>query len=283
VKEKLFLLVLALCCGAPAVARNVDDYPLEIVQIRVKSPPGIRVAALNRGPATVTVRFDLSGENLALDRDVPLIVVVPARAKRDLVTVSAAQSGEDFRFNLVYDLVTGDAFTPPDEGYFYRLPLAKGVAAEVVQEPHGMLVTHLDAATRYAVDFAVPEGTAVVAARAGVVIEAVDRHVTGGPDPAFVTQANYVAVMHPDRSIAYYYHLAPRGALVRPGQQVRAGDRIALSGNTGYSSGPHLHFDVRRAVVGDDGTVTQESIPVAFHRASGGKIKIGEGVRVVAD
>ena len=58
-------------------------------------------------------------------------------------------------------------------------------------------------------------------------------------------RANFVRILHDDGTMALYAHLATNGALVRVGQQVRAGQRIGLSGTTGFTTGPHLHFVVQ--------------------------------------
>lgn len=276
------LPVLALLCLSPlAAGGSADDYPLRLEQH--KTAQGVQIAAENEGPATVSVFFSISGTNFQTDKKTPLIVVVPPKTGRDIVRITPAGRTGRYRFDYRYDIVVGDAFMPPDRGYYYRIPLAKGTPTRIEQEPNGKIVTHHDAQTRYAVDFAVPEGTPVVAARDGVVVETKDRYSVGRPDPALVTQANFVAVMHADHSVAYYYHLAPYRVRVSAGQRVRAGDLLAYSGNTGYSNGPHLHFDVRHAVIDGDGTVAQASIPVDFYRASGQKIPIREGLRIVAD
>mgnify|MGYP000197477343 CR=1 FL=1 len=59
-------------------------------------------------------------------------------------------------------------------------------------------------------------------------------------------QENYVFIQHQDGSVARYFHLTHNGALVEEGDKVNTGDVIALSGNTGQSGGPHLHFDVQQ-------------------------------------
>ncbi|MFF0744111.1 M23 family metallopeptidase [Streptomyces sp. NPDC004111] len=87
-------------------------------------------------------------------------------------------------------------------------------------------------------DFAVPVGTKVRAAAAGVVVKAGPNG--GGDGPAY---GNAIVVRHADRTYSQYAHLSR--IQVRPGQQVAAGQQIALSGNTGNSSGPHLHFEIR--------------------------------------
>ncbi|MCW0463310.1 hypothetical protein NB705_000383 [Xanthomonas sacchari] len=85
----------------------------------------------------------------------------------------------------------------------------------------------------------------MLAARAGVVMEVRDDFRESGTDPRLGQAANLVRVVHADGSMAIYAHLAPGGVQVRVGQAVQRGDRLGLSGNTGLSSGPHLHFAVQ--------------------------------------
>jgi len=110
---------------------------------------------------------------------------------------------------------------------------------------------------RYAFDFAMPVGTSIVAARAGEVVLVVDGYERGGPMQGLASKANAVFVQHDDGSFAAYAHLS-KGIVVAPGDRVEAGTRLGLSGNTGYTSGPHLHFDVRTA--DDEGDIRSVSI-----------------------
>ena len=71
-------------------------------------------------------------------------------------------------------------------------------------------------------------------------------------------------ILHEDGSMALYAHLKPEGVEVRVGQQVRQGQRIALSGNTGYSTAPHLHFAVQA-----NGGMRLEAIPFRMFGALG--------------
>jgi murein DD-endopeptidase MepM/ murein hydrolase activator NlpD len=95
----------------------------------------------------------------------------------------------------------------------------------------------------YAIDFEMPIGTPLVAVRAGTVVAARD-HFADGNDKDL--EENFVMVRHADSTVARYIHLTQRGALVRVGDVVTQGQRIALSGNTGQTGGPHVHFDVQR-------------------------------------
>lgn len=82
------------------------------------------------------------------------------------------------------------------------------------------------------VDFAMPQGTPVLAVGDGEVVVAKRSGAAG----------YYVAIRHGRTYTTRYMHL--RKLLVKPGQKVKRGDRIALSGNTGRSTGPHLHYEV---------------------------------------
>ena len=98
----------------------------------------------------------------------------------------------------------------------------------------------------YAVDWTMPVGTPVYAAREGMVVGMRDYMTQGGPDPKY--DANYVYVRHTDKTIASYQHLMTKGVTVRAGDQVSRGTLIGHSGNTGFSTEPHLHFCIFRAI-----------------------------------
>ncbi|MFH7596613.1 M23 family metallopeptidase [Streptomyces racemochromogenes] len=87
-------------------------------------------------------------------------------------------------------------------------------------------------------DFAVPVGTPVHAASAGTVVKAGPNG--GGDGPAY---GNAIVVKHANNTYSQYAHLSK--ILVKVGQKVAVDEKIALSGNTGNSSGPHLHFEIR--------------------------------------
>jgi hypothetical protein len=133
-------------------------------------------------------------------------------------------------------------FCVPAGTVFVELPFEAGTSHAISQGMHGGF-SHSGNAT-HALDFACPEGTTVVAARDGVVVGVKEDSNTGCDDPMCADQGNFVRVDHGDGTYASYYHLRRDGALVALGDRVCAGEPIARSGNTGFSSGPHLHFQV---------------------------------------
>lgn len=140
----------------------------------------------------------------------------------------------------------------------YVLPFTPGEAYELTQgncgaESHGGRFS-------YAYDFRMPPDTPVLAARAGIVMTVRDANPDG---TRRVGDENFLILRHSDGELSRYIHLRQDGALVEQGERVAAGDTIALSGNSGRSSFPHLHFDVADRC-GSDGCRT---IPSAFVNA----------------
>ena len=121
----------------------------------------------------------------------------------------------------------------------YALPYKKGVQVRVVSDPRAHF-----AHFQHAIDFILPEGTEILAVEAGIVVKVRVNSNEGGPDPKYNNDKylNYVIVKHTNGEYSYYAHLKHEGALVRIGDKVEKGQPIALSGNTGFSTAPHLHF-----------------------------------------
>jgi murein DD-endopeptidase MepM/ murein hydrolase activator NlpD len=158
----------------------------------------------------------------------------------------------------------------------YRVPFALGAGFKVSQA-YPVRISHTSADTQYAVDLAVPDGTPIYAAREGTVINVHHDFFRGAPDAALLDQANVVEILHDDGTIGIYAHLHWQSIRVQPGQSVRRGQYIADSGNTGLSTGPHLHF----AVVRNAG-MRAESVPVQFAGAGGAPVTPQTGMLLTA-
>ena len=76
------------------------------------------------------------------------------------------------------------------------------------------------------------------------------------------SEANFVQVLHDDGTTAVYAHLQLDTVRVRPGQQVVRGEFIANSGNTGFSTGPHLHWGMKWGSARIDPLLIAGSMPV---------------------
>ena len=138
----------------------------------------------------------------------------------------------------------------------FNLPWPSGQTYKVAQGNCSPL-THVGA-HKYAYDIIMDTGSSITAARAGTVIEIEESFEDGNGCP----NANFVKIEHTDGSVAAYFHLTNDGALVDKGDTINQGDPIGLSGNTGCSTDPHLHFVVFK----DDSE--SSSIPVTFSNTS---------------
>jgi len=129
-----------------------------------------------------------------------------------------------------------------DTSYLYWLPYENGTSHLLVQAYYSRL-THKN---RIALDFKMKKGTKICAARGGVVMRTKEDGNKGGLKGGYRQYANYIVIQHDDGSRAGYWHLKQNGVFVNVGDTVKKGQVIGLSGNTGYTAFPHLHFVVWR-------------------------------------
>ncbi len=191
-------------------------------------------------------------------------------ARSELKLLGLATTGNDpepaakFRFISLH----GDPMSRHEPQRPYRAPFSVASDYQITQAfPYG--VTHDSVDSRYAVDIAMPVGTDIHAARAGVVFEVASTNFRGGTDPdRDAASANIVRILHNDGTHAVYAHLNWNSIRVRPGDEVERGQYIADSGNTGFSSGPHLHFAVLINV-----GMRIESVPIVFEGPDSRAIK----------
>lgn len=255
----LSALILAVPQAATAA---LADYPFRVVAQATGTD--YQIKAVNDGPAPISVVVSASGENFASDRIWPVTATVPPFSTVPLARAHPKdRNAGPFKQRYDYSYHFGRLDAAHDDATSYRLPFADGHTFTVSQGYGAVLTTHSDRANMHAIDFALPTGSAVLAARAGVVVDVTLHHRDGGNDIGLRDQANTVSIVHDDGTVAEYAHLAPGVPQVAPGQRVNTGDLLAYSGNTGYSTGPHLHFSVSRPVQ-NDSKISRESLPVMF-------------------
>lgn len=117
-----------------------------------------------------------------------------------------------------------------------------------------------DQKATYGFDFEMKEGEDIVAAAKGIVALVKDTSAKGGCSRVYQNDANYIVINHPDGTSTLYLHLQYKSAKVKRGDDVKQGQQIAKSGNTGWSCGAHLHF--QRQELGKSWYTN--SLPIAF-------------------
>jgi len=211
------------------------------------------------------------------DPDQELRWVVPARSDLVLVHLDLLEGVRSPLLEYQYQYLAGDPRAEHKATQAYRVPIAISSAYPVTQA-FPEIATHMTRDSQYAVDLAMPIGTDIFAARDGVVFDVAASNFRGGLDPERDgPAANVVRILHADGTIGIYAHLNTNTIRVQPGDFVRRGQYIADSGNTGFSSGPHLHF----AVVRNAG-MRMESVPVTFLGANSSSVVPASGMTLTA-
>lgn len=148
-----------------------------------------------------------------------------------------------------------------DSSFIYHLPYEENKTHLLVQG-YFSRYTHKN---RAALDFKMKKGTKICAVRDGIVVRLKEDGNKGGSDSKFRSFGNFVVIQHQDSSRTGYWHLQFNGVLVNVGDTVTTGQVIGLSGNTGYSAFPHLHFEVQ----GPDGSGNTTQLPTRFYTKEG--------------
>lgn len=231
---------------------------------------GVALVAVN--DCVCTAEFAVLARTASGDRKGR--AVVPPKSERVLLEIEAEDAPSQVHYE--YGYVVGDPAAQHQPTQPYRAPFAVAQSFEITQAPPDA-VTHVTPGSRDAIDIALPVGTPVHAAREGVVINVAAKHFRSGLTPQSLDDANFVDILHDDGTHAIYAHLQLNTVRVRPGQRVARGEYIANSGNTGFSSGPHLHFVVVR-----NGGMQSVSVPVTFAGPGGASVRPRSGAMLTA-
>lgn len=195
------------------------------------------------GPVEVEIDFT-EQDNIRATPDLPRLFVIKPGKSDTLFEINPVNELESWKLALKYRYIIGSPLAHYSSTASYLPPIAPDASFQISQAFGGSF-SHTDEQNKYAVDIVMPVGTPVHAARSGVVLEAEDDFYKGGTNKAYSSEANNIRILHDDGSMAIYAHLELEKAQVYPGLAVTAGQLIGYSGNTGFSSGPHLHFAVQ--------------------------------------
>jgi murein DD-endopeptidase MepM/ murein hydrolase activator NlpD len=239
--------------------------PGAVARLRLETNNGRYLAfADNNLAGPIEVLLQSRGGGFDSDPPLPARATVPARGSTLVAVLDGSRGGE-----LLMDSLPGDPSARPRD-YEYLLPLQQ--RGFRIDQGFGGGFSHNDSQNRYAVDFAADIGTPVLAAREGVVMQVENDFAKAGLNrERYCGRANFIRILHDDGTMALYAHLREEGALVRVGQRVRVGQQIGLSGNTGFTTGPHLHF-----VIQVNRGMKLESLPFRM-RGPAGPLRIAGG------
>lgn len=250
----------ALLYQNTAVAACADDW-LGVDEVSDGGNIGLLATNFHEFPITFTLRVRSRG----LVVKGPKTITETLDGKQSRLVMMFGDNGGDRkgRYQISCDWTIGDKDALHDDERLYMLPYASGKSYRVLQG-YGSRFSHVGL-EQYAVDFNMSVGTPVHAARAGVVARIEESNDIGCWQDGCGAYANYIVIVHNDGTTGEYYHLQQNGALIDVGDHIIAGEKIGLSGNTGHTTMPHLHFAVYRAAEWGN----TQSIPVRFLSSAG--------------
>jgi len=190
------------------------------------------------------------------------VVLKYPQSKKDSISIL-----KNFDFKQFYGIHNLETY---DSSYNYVLPFLKNKRYQIIQAYNGNF-THNNDVSRYTLDFKMNIGDTIVSARDGVVLKTIVNHNKQGTTEEFRPYANYIVVYHKDNTVAQYVHLKQNGSLVKVGDSIKANQPIALSGFTGWTTTPHLHFGVFK--ITNSGLV---SVPIILDSVDANTLKKGD-------
>ena len=225
----------------------------------------VRFVATNRYHIAIELRLRFTHfEGLQRpDEDDDLRWIIPPASDEVILELAKASGRTGPSIEYEYEYIAGDPRATHRPNGPYRVPFAVATNFPITQA-YPDNVTHTTRDSMHAVDIAMPIGTNVFAAREGMVFDvSSDNFESGFNRDRDGPSANVVQIAHDDGTYAVYAHLNWNSIRVKPGERVARGQYIADSGNTGFSSGPHLHFVVLR-----NAGMRTESVPMRFEGAN---------------
>lgn len=225
---------------------------------------GSALIATNSGAGVCTMTIDAVLKDAVCSKATPYTMTLKAGEAVTAFEIHPANRGRAWSFTYTFKYNIGDMLAKHDPETGYVLPYPAGSAFTVIQGFNGTFSHRGE--LEHAIDWAMPEGSTVCAARDGKVVEIkVDSNEGGRDRVKYFDKANFISIEHADGTVGQYYHLKQNGASVKLGQAVKAGEPIGLSGATGFTNRPHLHFHVRMPVDGK----TFKTLPIKFKTGSG--------------
>lgn len=212
----------------------------------------------SRRPAPCWVVLEPHGlTNVKALQATPFTVRLEPGQTRTAGVLTIEDAAMPHRYQTKWRVLAGNPNAIHDDRWHYRMPFGGSQMIPISQGYNGRF-SH-KGASAYALDFPMPWGTPILASRGGTIVEVINDKVASGIRTGESEGDNRVVIEHLDGTFAVYAHLR-HGGPARVGQRVQSGELIGLSGDTGFSTGPHLHFEVYK--IGKNGQ--RQSIPVKF-------------------
>ncbi len=203
---------------------------------------GFVILADNDEYSPVSAQMDFRLENLKSSNGNNKVFVVPANVKRHIITdLTVVDRKKRIKLGYESSFNHGNHLQEDyDVDFKYYLPYGRDNTFWLSQGYNGK-TSHQG---ENALDFKMPVGTKIYAARGGVVIDIEQSYSKSCVTEECAKYNNFILVYHDDGTFAEYTHIKKNGAEVNNGDQIKKGQFIGYSGDVGWATGPHLHFIV---------------------------------------
>lgn len=258
----LFLLLL-ICACANLPKEKFNQFDLEVNLLELDDHTLIQIKNPILAPLRIWISSDIDSIQHQLEQSEGFILMDPL-SDTTLYVDGLGLNRKDFSFRAGI----GD----PDQqvkSNTLALPYPKGNSYKLMQG-YNSKPSHNSDYSRYALDFDLQIGDTICAATSGYVVGVVEGYTKGGKSKKWRPYANFITLYDPVSGIyTQYVHLDHMGAIVELGDTIIVGQPIGISGYTGYSTNPHLHFNVLK-------TVDTKQLMVSMPLDSIGTYKISE-------
>lgn len=258
--QKVVIAMSLFVANGAAHSACQDDW---ICVDEIKSGDSVELRARNLQDFPLTFTLKVESDSYSVDGATAVTRTLRPQQTESAFVLRLREDRQidDFNWHLKWAIGVYDA--NHDDDHLYAFPYAPGQSFRIMQG-FGSRFSHAGI-EEFALDFEMPIGTPVHAARSGVVARVHEASSFGCFEQGCGRFANFIVVLHNDGTTGEYYHLKKDSVFVEPGDSVASGQLIGLSGNTGYTASPHLHFAVYRAT--NDGET--QSVPIRFQSAVG--------------
>lgn len=256
-----FLIVIA---GLLITLFSYSSDAVSVFYEETRTADQIIFYAANPLPVPCTLKLEFTElEFMTCDDTLPYTGVISGNSEKVPLVTLNVEDFDNYKFKYNFLFKIGDYRVLPDPQALYILPFEHGTKHVVSQGYYGNFSHQNEYSC--SLDFEMDENTPVVCVRDGIVVDVDCSSDEGGPTEEFAKFNNYIVIHHSDGTMGFYLHLRKEGSLVELNQHVKTGEIIGYSGNTGWSEGPHLHFEVRIP----EPDLEWKSIPVKFLLSDG--------------
>lgn len=226
-------------------------------------------------PLFCPLRYIPSSSNIVLQEKLNKSFPIIINAQKDTILIFSDMN-KLYNLNFKIQSFYGD-YTKKIDTIKLNLPFPKNKQYSVMQG-NNTNFTHNNDFSRFAIDFDLKTNDTICAATDGYVVDVIDKYKDSGKTKEWRDYANIITIYEPISGVfTQYAHLVENGSLVKIGDKITRGQKIGLSGNTGFSTLEHLHFNCLVPVNNNEGL---KSIPIIFSNgAKGIELKRGDVLR----